>query len=255
MSIGETSYTTGSYSISLGSTSASSQAYGIAIGYSASASAGTYGTSIGYSTSSGAKGIALGYTSTATNGGLSLGGNITNSLANTLVLNTISPASPYNVATSYFTGEQINQVSGAFATYTGSYGNPTMIAWTQWYTTTTATQVELGTGANSDTPSTYPALLPNSIYNIRVLVSAIRTDVTGEYASWGISFTTYKAATNGTLVVSTPTVTQIGANAGNSWAVAVTADTTNGRPAIKVTGEAAKTIKWAAYVDGLRIII
>ena len=44
------------------------------------------------------------------------------------------------------------------------------------------------------------------------------------------------------------TITSIGANVGNTWGVAVAADTTNGRPAITVTGEAGKTIRWVANV-------
>ena len=51
-----------------------------------------------------------------------------------------------------------------------------------------------------------------------------------------------------TALMAAATITSIGANVGNTWGVAVAADTTNGRPAITVTGEAGKTIRWVANV-------
>jgi hypothetical protein len=39
----------------------------------------------------------------------------------------------------------------------------------------------------------------------------------------------------------------------NAWDVSLTADTTNGSLKLTVTGEAAKTIRWAAVMDAVVI--
>lgn len=73
------------------------------------------------------------------------------------------------------------------------------------------------------------------------------TSAAGVTAGWEIKGRIKRPSTAGTTaLVGTPTVTSLGADSGASaWAVAVTADTTNGCLVITVTGAAATTIRWS----------
>ena len=105
------------------------------------------------------------------------------------------------------------------------------------------------TGFSTAAPSGHIVLVNNSTTFLDIEIVARRTDASGEYAIWQILTGVDKQTTNGsTTLVGTPVINLIGSNVGNTWSVTVTADTSNGRPAIKVTGENNKTIRWAANV-------
>ena len=117
--------------------------------------------------------------------------------------------------------------------------------------TTTATQTEMGFNSGNQQSTTtnsyyvFPATTNNTAaFDIELV--ARRTDVAGEYAMWKINFVANIGTSNASTVVSTPVISLIGSNSGNIWSVTVSADITNGRPAIFVTGEASKTIRWVA---------
>lgn len=76
-----------------------------------------------------------------------------------------------------------------------------------------------------------------------------RKSATGvDHKAWKVQFAIVREANAaGTFLVGTVTKTQTWATIGAAtWDVNVTADTTNGRPAIKVTGQASTNIRWGA---------
>jgi hypothetical protein len=84
------------------------------------------------------------------------------------------------------------------------------------------------------------------------IVTARRTDVDGETAGWEIKGVIRNDAGT-TAAVGTFTITQLGANAGNTWSLAVTADNTNDALVLTGTGESGKTIRWGATITLMKI--
>ncbi len=107
-------------------------------------------------------------------------------------------------------------------------------------TTTNATPAELTTG------DLY-TIASGETHLVEILIVARRTDVTGEHAMWkvlqGIENTSGTTALVGTAV------TTVVSNA-SGWSISITADDTNDRLAVTVTGEASKTINWKAKISG-----
>lgn len=100
------------------------------------------------------------------------------------------------------------------------------------------------------TPTTLPlvtaAFASDSTYDFSGVLVARNTATDAESRSLQVDFLFRRgvAAAN-SVVVGTPTVTARFSDTGTTgWTAAVTADTTNGKPQIQVTGEAAKNIKW-----------
>jgi hypothetical protein len=121
-------------------------------------------------------------------------------------------------------------------------------------TTTDATVTEIGTNtAGSDfatSPTGRIVLTNDSSYIFDCDIVARNTATDTETAAYNLKFCIRRgAAAANTALVGTPVVTVIGEDTGTTgWDVGVTADTTNGRPNISVTGEAAKTIRWVANI-------
>jgi hypothetical protein len=122
--------------------------------------------------------------------------------------------------------------------------------------TTNATPSELQSsqGIIATNPGVYMALANNASYAFTVDIVAQTKNGAVDCAMWSTQFLIQRgAAAANTALVGTPTGLTVpmfatsGATSGG-WAVAVTADTTNGRPAIKVTGVAATNISWVANV-------
>jgi hypothetical protein len=122
-------------------------------------------------------------------------------------------------------------------------------------TTTTNTTTEFGLSSafgniSSPTPSGFLALVNDSTYMFDCDIVARNTATDTESSVWNLKFGIRRgvAAAN-TAVIGTPTKVIYGQDTGTTtWDVNATADTTNGRPAITVTGEAAKTIRWVANI-------
>lgn len=173
------------------------------------------------------------------------------------------------VAAGYSTvgGGQNNSADGDYSWIPGGYYGTARALWgsgtrssgrfaatgdaqSQWFQgrvqTTNATQTTLtfdgaGAGANNQ------PILPNgSTYVVKGTVVG-RQNTTGDAAAWDFTALIKRganAAATAMVVACTPTL--IGADAGAStWALAIDADTTQGGLRIRVTGEAAKTIRWA----------
>jgi len=109
--------------------------------------------------------------------------------------------------------------------------------------TSNATQTEIqldGAGGGSRI-----TLDNNSSVAFSIQVIARRTDADGEHDAWEIKGLIYRDANAASTTLGPLQLNQISATA---WAVDVGADTTNGSLRIRVTGESAKTIRWAATI-------
>jgi len=89
-----------------------------------------------------------------------------------------------------------------------------------------------------------------SLYLVKGVVTAIAS-TSFDVKTWEFSATVKRGAGVGTVaIIGTPILTVLDADSGASaWDVDFAADTTNGYFNIVVTGEAAKTISWAATVE------
>lgn len=122
-------------------------------------------------------------------------------------------------------------------------------------TTSNATPA-VATSDGGAATTTNQLVLPNtSAYLVKGLVVA-RQNTTGDTKSW--EFTAHiKRGANAaaTALVAAVVPTAVANDAGAAtWAIAVSADTTNGALAVTVTGEAAKTIRWVAYLNSVQVV-
>ena len=119
-------------------------------------------------------------------------------------------------------------------------------------TTTSATPLEIGLPGSqtecqtSTAPTGRIILNNNSTYIFDCDIVARKSTAGTDYGAWNVKFCINREANAAaTALVGAVVTTVIGVTAGAAtWAVAVTADTTNGRPAINLTGVAATTIRW-----------
>jgi hypothetical protein len=222
-SLGRSSAATGDNSVAVGS---SSTALGYATVVGASASGSGWGaTALGYSASASAtSAVALGYycSSSGTN----------------------ATALGYNAAASREGQHAV--ANGCFAVGGDSQASQYVLR----IVTTDATATEVTTSGST---SGYVDIPASRTYACMIKVVAIRTDVSGTAAAWtNIQAAITRDSTGNCRllgsVVGGGTTTLCDAGA-STWTVAVTADTSNQRLAITVTGEAGKTIRWVATVD------
>jgi hypothetical protein len=115
--------------------------------------------------------------------------------------------------------------------------------------TTSATTKVMGT-ANTGLG---PLLEPNSAVTFTMQVMAIEP-ATGATKAWRVEGTTRRGATGGLIAVGTPTITSAGADASAAgWSIATATSGGSGYLILTVTGEAAKTINWAAKVSYMEL--
>jgi hypothetical protein len=116
--------------------------------------------------------------------------------------------------------------------------------------TTDATVTELFANSAGSARMLVPA---DSTWTFSALVTARRTDADNESAGYKIEGVLDRNATANTIAfVGTPTVTVLGEDVAG-WDCAVGVETTVGALIIRVTGEAAKTIRWVAVVDAVQV--
>lgn len=121
-----------------------------------------------------------------------------------------------------------------------------------WTTTTSSTSVEIGGGAPGTAPTNRIVLTNDSTYVFAGEIVARNTATDTESKAWMINFVIRRGASAATTtILSNPGALAskyvIGEDTGTAaWDVTITADTTNGRPNISVTGETGKTIRWVA---------
>ena len=125
----------------------------------------------------------------------------------------------------------------------GSVGDAQAAAFAMRVQTTDATPTELEV-----TPGNFIVLVDDSSYIFDCQIVARNTGSDTQTAAFSLTGVIRRGAGVGTTtVVGTPVLTVLAQDAGAvTWTCSFTADTTNGRPNIAVTGEAAKTINWVA---------
>lgn len=245
---------------------------GIAFGNSANASSSNYGIAIGDTSACGSlqAAIAIGYNSSATgNSAISIGssavtgngtgaicvgtGATTNASNSSVALGrsaTVSLSNDNSCAIGYLSKTdmkgEIAFGTGYFAEQ-GDIKSSIILAWT---TTTNTTATELGVGAATTSPTNRIILTADSSYIFDCDIIARNTGTDTESKAWNVKFAIRRgAAAANTSLIGSVTKTVIGSDADlTAWDITVTADTTNGRPKIEVTGEASKTIRWVANI-------
>lgn len=250
----------GTNSIAIGSGASASQTNTVAIGNGATASGANASIAIGEAaTASGGRAIAIGYGANA-NGSNSINFCGANGVGSSAILISTGSAGSYAFASqtgaigigNYFRTDFIGEIAFATGAFDTDVTGPKASIVPMWTTTTSVTPVELGTGAatSSTAPTNRIVLTNDSSYIFDCDVVARNTATDAESAMYNLKFG-IRRGTNAasTTLVGTPVLTVIGEDTGTTgWDVTVTADTTNGRPNISVTGEAAKTIRWAANI-------
>jgi hypothetical protein len=116
--------------------------------------------------------------------------------------------------------------------------------------TTDATPTVLSSNTSAASTTNQVILPNNAAYSFSGEVIAGVT-AAGDTARWTIDGAIKRGANAAsTAMVGTPTVTMTHNDAGAAaWAVAVTADTTNGGIKVEVTGAAATTIRWVCKIN------
>lgn len=119
--------------------------------------------------------------------------------------------------------------------------------------TTSATPVRaVAQGGGSGNSANTINIPGNTVYALRVTVTARRTDVTGNAATWiydgGLLYGGSSAATVSYTGTGAPSITQsLGTTTG--WAIGLAADNSIGGLALSVTGATGQTINWTAKVE------
>ncbi|MGD8374065.1 MAG: hypothetical protein PVI21_04370 [Candidatus Woesebacteria bacterium] len=248
--VGQSASASGNYATAVGR-SASAGSYATAVGQSASAS-GTVATAVGRSASaSGSSSIAVGYAASASDSATAVGRSATASADYATALgNSASASGDSSTALgSYAKADRYGQHATSNGHFTTA-GDARHVVDVLRITTTDATGTELSAdGATSG----YITIAATRTMACTIRVAAHRTDVSGTAAAWApIHAAITRDATGNCRLLGTPTgtgtTTMCDAGA-TTWTVAVTADSTNNRLAITVTGEAAKTIRWVATVE------
>lgn len=164
----------------------------------------------------------------------------------------------FNVG-SYGKMEQSGSLNYTFGTFSegGDMGCSLLVGRMQ---TTNNTPTEIGfpnSQANCQTntaPGGRVIISDNSAYIFDCDIVA-RQGTTGDTSVWNLKFVIKRGANAAaTALLGSPTATLIAQDSGASaWTVGVTADTTNGRPKIELTGEASKTIRWVANIRKTKV--
>lgn len=232
---------TGTHAISLGYNSQSTDFYSLAIGVGSKATAAN------------ATCIAT-FSSTASGSGSTIigGENQTASAIHATVLggefNTAS--GPYSFAHGF---RAVASEYGKEAHATGRFssdGDAQAGTFVLRSDTTDATSEALTTSNNPASTSSF-TLPNNSAYSFSGTIIARESAAAGsDYASWEIKGALLRDANAASTVLGNGIKNKLYATAGASaWAIALTADTTNGGLKIEVTGAAATNIRWVATVN------
>ena len=231
---------TGSNSIAMGYLSKSTGQGSFSAGYQ-NTSQGFASAAIGSSnsiTAAGSSSVALGYNNTVSGGYASALGGHSNSVT-----------AGYAVATGYRAKADIHGKVAHSAGYFSSVGDAQNGKFVLRSDTTDATPEAL-TGDNFS--GTTQIILPNnSAYSFSGTIIARESATDGsDYASWEIKGALLRDANAASTVLGNGIVNKLYATSGASaWAVALTADTTNGGLKVEVTGAAATNSRWVATVN------
>ena len=260
VALGYNADATGSFSAALGrDAQAITASRAVAIGKSRASGDTSFAAAIGSNSNYGATSahsIAMGQSASASNSwSISIGRNSSASGSYGVVLGGYQAAAvgSYSYAFGH-RGKARYDGKYAFGVYTSSEGTSQggyMVLVRK--NTTDATPVSLvSNGGNSTPGSTNQVILPNnSAYTFTGTVIAREKASEGsDYASWEIKGALLRDANAASTVLGNGIQNKLYATSGAStWAIALTADTTNGGLAITVTGAASTDIRWVATVN------
>ena len=242
MATGATSPGSGSVSVGIGRAIGT---YGVSIGNGYVANI-LGGTAIGYASQvNNNYNVAIGYGAQTTgNNSICIGQQAINK-ANSLIMG----ATGFQNAVGDHPG-QITFNTGYWASTTSGLATycvgENLIAMYMQTTSNTATELAMAADGSS-TPTNFIAMPTYSAWTFDLTVSGTTAATLANTYSANVRFTVTKGATAAsTALVSAAVITTIADNVSGAWSVAVTADTTNGRPAIKVTGSSSTTVRWVA---------
>jgi len=243
IAVGTIAKATGNYSVALGISNVANAQYGCAIGRSNTA--GNYGTAIG-----GGSNACYGANS-AVFGGES--GYVASNKSYSLVLNGWDSHVNESYSVAIGTEAQSDIIgklvyaSGKFAARGDAQGGQFILR-----SDTTDATAEALTTNNSTAGTINQVILPNnSAYSFSGTIIARESATDGsDYASWEIKGALLRDANAASTVLGNGIVNKLYATSGASaWAVALSADTTNGGLKVEVTGAAATNIRWVATVN------
>jgi hypothetical protein len=101
--------------------------------------------------------------------------------------------------------------------------------------------------------SVHLALVDNSTWTFRVVVTGHRTDAPDGHAGYELKGVVYRDSGAATTTIQGKVSKTIIAESNPSWDANVTADVVNGGIAVVVTGQVSKTIRWLALVESVEI--
>lgn len=210
-----------------------------AAGYGSTAS-GTRSTAVGYGTSAvGAYSTAIGSVTNASGSyALALGANSVASGGYSTALGDYSTTSAITGQVAFGFGSQaVGKLQRTF---------------TQLFAATTSTTATRATADGTSAATTNQLTLrPNSAYRVRLYAVARDATNNADAKEWTLDVLIIKGATAASAaIIGTPTITSTFATAGASgWALAVSADTTNGALAVTVTSGTADAVDWNIQLD------
>jgi len=223
--------------ISGGKNNATSGLYGTIGGGTNNRANGKYGTSSG------------GYGNLANVSGATASGGVSNTASGEY---SSVPGGRYGTTRSIYGAAAI--ASGRF----GTQGDAQRGQYILRGLTTDATAKILTSDQAAASTSNQVVLPNNSSYIVRGLINSHRSDVIGTSATWSFLGTIRRGANAAaTSVVAAITATSIAQDAGammpSPWAVAITADTTNGCLKVQFTGAASTTIRTVCLVETVEV--
>jgi len=242
---GESSQATAADAFALGRTVRATSSYAVAMGYNC-LSAANYSVALGYQAqATGSNAFAAGASSTyaeranATgNGSVALGG------AYATATDSVS------IGASSTTGTTIGKIAFSNDKFSAN-GDSQHGLFVLRSDTTNATPEALVTNAGAAGTTNQVILPNNSAYSFSGTIIARESAADGsDYASWEIKGALLRDANAASTVLGNGIQNKLYATAGASaWAIALTADTTNGGLKIEVTGAASTNIRWVATVN------
>ena len=238
-----TSYgATGANSIAMGSLAKASQANAIAIGKDTLVDGGVDGIALGKNARAGNNAISIGQTGLGGGqnyaqgqGSISIGQNNLAQQAGSVVIGIYGHSNTQGkyVYSHAYLGGQGNAQTGTFV----------LIA-----STTDATATSMATGSGSVTAVKQMTLPNNSAYTFSgTIVAREKASEGTDVGAWEVKGIIRREANAGTTVLVNSVINEF--NAPTGWAVALTADTTNGCLKIAVTGVASTNIRWVATIQ------
>ena len=120
--------------------------------------------------------------------------------------------------------------------------------------TTNATQSVVTTDGASESASNTMVMPADTTWGFRITVSARRSDVDGESASYEFKGSIKRDGTAGSTAIVGTVFKSVYAESTTAWDVAVDAETTNGSLRVQVTGVAAVSINWVAHAEIIQSI-